>query len=327
MNDIISPRRISLAPMIDWTDLHYRYFLRLISKRIWLYTEMIATGAILHGDKKRHLDFNAEEHPVALQLGGSNPADLAACAKIAEDWGYDEINLNVGCPSSKVQSGMFGACLMAHPELVAECISAMNNAVKIPVTVKTRLGIDEHDSWEFLEKFLTSVKSAGCDTFILHARKAWLKGLSPRENREIPPLDYERVWKVKELWPELEISINGGFRSMDVVEQNLAHVDGVMIGREAYENPFALACVDSRFYGEPDRQLTRKQIFSEMIPYFERRLAEGDHLKRVARHLLGLYHGVDGGRAYRRTLSEGTNNKAGDRAFLLELYDSLPDGI
>lgn len=322
-----SPRRISLAPMLDWTDRHYRYFLRRISKRIYLYTEMVTTGAILYGDKNQHLDFNEEEHPVALQLGGSDPQDLAACAKIAELWGYDEVNLNVGCPSNRVQNGAFGACLMANPALVAQAVSSMKEATDIPITVKTRLGIDDNDSWEFLEEFISTVKDAGCDTFIIHARKALLKGLSPKENREIPPLNYERAYRVKETWPELEISINGGFRDMNSVEEQLNHVDGVMIGREAYENPYALSCVDQRFYGETTSVKTRKEIFAEMIPYMEQHLSEGKPLKWIARHLLGLYHGVPGGRAYRRKLSDGTARGGGDIQFLRKLLEELPDDL
>ena len=322
-----TPRRISLAPMLDWTDRHYRFFLRQITSEMYLYTEMVNTGAILKGDRSYQLDFSKVEHPLALQLGGSNAAELAQCAHIAQEWGYDEVNLNVGCPSSRVQSASFGACLMATPEVVADAVSAMKAVTTIPITVKTRLGIDEHDSWEFLEQFITTVKSAGCDTFILHARKAWLQGLSPKQNRDVPPLNYERVHRVKELWPELEISINGGLRDLDHVAEQLKYVDGVMIGREAYENPYALSSVDSRFYGVEHPIKTRKEIFAAMIPYMADELQRGGQLKWITRHLMGLYHGVDGARWFRRQLSDGTAKGAGDVAFLENLLSQLSDDL
>jgi tRNA-dihydrouridine synthase A len=320
-------RRISLAPMMDWTDRFYRYFLRQISTQMYLYTEMVTTGAILRGDKNRHLDFDGMEHPIALQLGGSDPKALAECAKIAEDWGYDEVNLNVGCPSDRVQSGMFGACLMFKPALVAECVSAMKSAVSIPVTVKTRLGVDESDSWEFLEEFITVVKEAGCYEFIVHARKAWLKGLSPKENRTVPPLDYEKVYRVKEKWPELEISINGGFRDLDEVEQQLKFVDGVMIGREAYENPYKMIDIDNRFYGLNETIKTRREVLESMLPFIEKEMKCGHPMNRLTRHMLGLYHGVPGGRYFRRTLTEGVAKGGGDMAFIKKLISELPVGV
>jgi tRNA-dihydrouridine synthase A len=323
----ISKRRVSLAPMMDWTDRFYRYFLRQISSHMYLYTEMVTTGAILRGDKNRHLDFDAVEHPIALQLGGSDPKALAECAKMAEDWGYDEVNLNVGCPSDRVQSGMFGACLMFKPALVAECVFAMKNTVSIPVTVKTRLGVDESDSWEFLEEFIDTVKSAGCEEFIVHARKAWLKGLSPKENRTVPPLDYSKVHLVKEKWPELEISINGGFRNLDLVEEQLKYVDGVMIGREAYENPYKMIDIDKRFYGIEGPIKTRREVLESMIPFIEKEMALGHPMNRLTRHMLGLYHGVAGGRYFRRTLSEGVSKGRGDMEFIKKLISELPKGI
>ncbi len=320
-------RRISLAPMLDWTDRHYRHFLRLITKEMYFYTEMVTTGAILHGDKNRHLDFSKEEHPVALQLGGSNVDDLTTSAKIAEQWGYDEVNLNVGCPSARVQSGSFGACIMAEPALVSKAINSMQKAVSIPVTVKTRIGIDNFDNWEFLEKFITTVADGGCDTFILHARKAHLKGLSPKENRQIPPLNYERVYKVKERWPNLEISINGGFRDLDTVEQQLKYVDGVMIGREAYENPYSLATVDQRFYNSTDPVKTRSEIFEGMFPYIEEALNNGDSMKWITRHLMGLFHGIPGGKQFRRVLSDGTAKGLGDMELLYSILKDMPNDI
>ncbi|HTJ93231.1 MAG TPA: tRNA dihydrouridine(20/20a) synthase DusA, partial [Pararobbsia sp.] len=244
-----SARRVSVAPMMDWTDRHCRYFHRLISRHTWLYTEMVTTGALLHGDVPRHLTFNEHEHPVALQLGGSEPADLAKCATLGEQWGYDEINLNCGCPSERVQRGAFGACLMAEPQLVADCVKAMRDVVSIPVTVKHRIGIDDVSEYSFVRDFVGTIADAGCEVFIVHARNAILKGLSPKENREIPPLKYEYAYQLKRDFPSLDISINGGIQSLDEVEQHLEHVDGVMLGREAYHNPYLLAGVDARFYG------------------------------------------------------------------------------
>ena len=308
-------RTFSIAPMIDWTDRHDRYFLRLISKQALLYTEMITTGAIIHGDKERHLGFNAEGHPVAVQLGGSNPSDLALCSKICEDYGYDEINLNVGCPSDRVQSGAFGACLMAQPDLVAECIDKMKAACGLPVTIKCRIGIDDQDEYEDLQRFVTTTKGAGCETFIVHARKAWLQGLSPKENRDIPPLNYERVYQLKREFPELEIIINGGIKTLDECKSHLNHVDGVMMGREAYQNPFILANVDHLFFNAATptdtypSQITRHEIVDKMICYIDELLANGGQLKWVSRHILGIFQGMPGARAWRRHLSQHAYKK------------------
>jgi len=325
-------RTFSIAPMIDWTDQHDRYFLRLISKQALLYTEMITTGAIIHGDKERHLGFNAEEHPVAVQLGGSNPSDLALCSKICEDYGYDEINLNVGCPSDRVQSGAFGACLMAQPDLVAECIDKMKAACGLPVTIKCRIGIDDQDEYEDLQRFVTTTKGAGCETFIVHARKAWLQGLSPKENRDIPPLNYERVYQLKREFPELEIIINGGIKTLDECKSHLNHVDGVMMGREAYQNPFILANVDHLFFNAATptdtypSQITRNEIVDKMICYIDELLANGGQLKWVSRHILGIFHGMPGARAWRRHLSQHAYKKDASSEVVREAlkYIDLP---
>lgn len=297
-------RSFSVAPMLDWTDRHERYFLRLISKQALLYSEMITTGAIIYGDRPRFLEFNTEEHPLAIQLGGSDPVELARCAKMAEDYGYDEVNLNVGCPSNRVQSGMFGACLMARPELVAECVAAMQQAVAIPVTVKHRIGIDENDSLEELYTFVETVAAAGCKTFIVHARKAWLNGLSPKENRSIPPLRYGVVHQLKQSHLQLEIIINGGINDLQTAEQQLAVVDGVMMGREVYHNPYILAEVDQRFYQSTEPVKTRQQIIEEILPYMERQIAAGERLHAISRHILGLFNGMRGARLWRRYISE-----------------------
>ncbi|MDK2126275.1 tRNA dihydrouridine(20/20a) synthase DusA [Parachitinimonas caeni] len=297
-------RRVSVAPMLDWTDRHYRYMLRLISRHTWLYTEMVTTGAIIHGDKHRHLDFNPEEDPVALQLGGSEPDDLARCARTAENWGYNEINLNVGCPSERVQSGAFGACLMAEPQLVADCVKAMRDAVTIPVTVKHRLGIDQIEDYGYVRDFVGTVAEAGCEVFIAHARNAILKGLSPKDNREIPPLKYDYVYRLKRDFPQLEILINGGIVSWDAVTTHLAEVDGVMIGRAAYHDPYSFASVDQQFYGD-DRQIpSRVDVAKLMVPYIESQMKRGSKVKHVARHMLGLFQGMPGARNWRRTLSD-----------------------
>ncbi|WP_257462515.1 tRNA dihydrouridine(20/20a) synthase DusA [Archangium lipolyticum] len=300
----VPSHRLSVAPMMDWTDRHDRYFLRLISRRTRLYTEMVTTGAILHGDKARHLDYSPEEHPLALQLGGSEPEQLAECARIAEQWGYDEVNLNVGCPSDRVQNGMFGACLMAKPELVARCVEAMRGATRLPVTVKHRIGIDDLDSYEHLTHFIRTVSGAGCDTFIVHARKAFLQGLSPKENREIPPLRYEVVRQLKADFPHLTLVLNGGVKSLDEVRAHLEWADGVMIGREAYQNPYMLALADSRVFGEEGPAPTRRQVVEALMPYVEGLLSRDVHLSRVTRHILGLFAGQQGARGWRRVLSE-----------------------
>ncbi len=316
--------RFSIAPMLDWTDSHCRYFLRLISQHALLYTEMVTTGAILNG-RGDYLAYNEEEHPLALQLGGSEPQELAQCARRAVERGYDEINLNVGCPSDRVQNGRFGACLMASPALVADCVAAMRAEVSIPVTVKSRIGIDELDSYEFLCSFIEQVSAAGCDTFILHARKAWLSGLSPKENREIPPLDYQRVYRVKEDYPHLTIAINGGIQTMADVATHLAHVDGVMVGREAYQNPYMLADVDRLVFGDTAVVPSRHQIVEKMIPYIERELARGNQLAHVTRHMLGLFQGKVGARAWRRHLSEHACRKGAGIQVLLDAASLVPE--
>ncbi len=296
--------RFCVAPMMDWTDRYDRYFLRLISRHAMLYTAMVTTGAIIHGDRHRLLSFEPEEHLVALQLGGSDPSDLADCARIAEQWGFDEINLNVGCPSDRVQSGRFGACLMAQPQLVAECIAAMGQATRLPVTVKCRIGIDDQDAEQALFQFVEFVAAAGCHTFIVHARKAWLDGLSAKQNRDVPPLDYQLVYRLKETHPDLEIVINGGIQSLDMCERHLDHVDGVMLGRAAYQTPFLLSEVDNRFFGSRRKPPTRAEIVEAFLPYAERKCAEGVPLYAMARHLLGLFHGVAGAKRWRRHISE-----------------------
>ena len=300
-------RTISIAPMMDWTDRHDRYFLRLISSKALLYTEMVTTGAILFGDEARHLRFDPAEQPLALQLGGSDPADLAKCAKIATGYGYQEINLNVGCPSDRVQNGRFGACLMAEPETVAACVAAMKAVTDLPVTVKNRIGIDDLDSYEHLTHFIQTIQKEGCETFIIHARKAWLTGLSPKENRTIPPLDYERVYQLKKDFPELEIIINGGIQTFAEIDVHLSHVDGVMIGREAYQNPYFLAGIDNRYYGVSDEVPDRKEVINDILPYIQREMDKGVPLKSITRHMLGLFQGRPGARAWRRHISENAH--------------------
>ena len=290
--------------MMDWTDRHCRAFHRAITGRALLYSEMVTTGAVIHGDRARLIGFDAREHPVALQLGGSDPDDLARAAEIGAGYGYDEINLNCGCPSDRVQSGRFGACLMAEPELVARCFRAMQDAVDVPVTVKCRIGIDDQDSEADLTRFVAAVAAAGCRTFVVHARKAWLKGLSPKENREIPPLDYDRVHRLKAAFPDLVIAINGGLRSLAEAEAELAFVDGVMLGRAAYQTPYVLAEVDRRIFGAGGPVPSREEIVARHLPYLAERLAEGVRLWDMTRHMLGLFHGEPGGRIYRRILSE-----------------------
>ncbi|KFA96718.1 tRNA-dihydrouridine synthase A [Vibrio sp. ER1A] len=295
--------------MLDWTDRHCRYFHRLMSSQTLLYTEMVTTGAIIHG-KGDFLAYNEEEHPVALQLGGSNPADLATCAKLAAERGYDEINLNVGCPSDRVQNGRFGACLMAEPELVAECVAAMKEVVDVPVTVKTRIGIDDQDSYEFLTRFVSLVsEKAGCEQFTIHARKAWLSGLSPKENREIPPLDYPRAYQIKKDFPHLQIAVNGGVKTLEESLEHLKHLDGVMIGREAYQNPYILAQVDQLIFGLDTPVKKRKQVVEEMYPYIEQQLANGSYLGHISRHMIGLFQAMPGARQWRRYISENAHKK------------------
>ena len=319
---IVPSRRLSVAPMMDWTDRHCRVFHREISKHTWLYTEMVTTGALVYGDVERHLRFNEEEHPVALQLGGSDPADLATSARLGEKWGYDEINLNCGCPSERVQKGAFGACLMAEPQLVADCVKAMRDAVQIDVTVKHRIGIDKTESYDFVRDFVGTVAEAGCKTFIVHARNAILKGLSPKENREIPPLKYEFAYQLKKDFPDFEIIINGGIKTEAEIDEHLKHLDGVMLGREAYHNPFVMANFDQRYYGDTTEAKTREQVLEAMIPYIQAELARyGAHglkLNSITRHMLGLMTGLPGARAFRQVLSDSKKLAAGDANLLLE---------
>lgn len=289
--------------MLDWTDKHCRYFHRLLTKKAVLYTEMVTTGAILYG-KGDYLAFNEEEHPLVLQLGGSDAADMAKCAAIAEQRGYDEININVGCPSDRVQNGMFGACLMAQPARVADCVKAMQDVVSIPVTVKSRIGIDDSDSYQFLQDFVAAMADAGCQHLIIHARKAWLQGLSPKENREIPPLDYQRVYQLKQDFPQLTISINGGITTLEQVQAHLQQVDGVMVGREAYTNPYLLAQIDQQLYGVSHQPVSPYQVVHDMIPYIEQQMQQGARFWQIARHMLGLFQAVPGARQWRRYLSE-----------------------
>lgn len=296
-------RRVSVAPMMDWTDRHDRVFLRLISRRTLLYTEMIPSGAILHGDRDRFLAFDAREHPVALQLGGADPGELAECARIGSGYGYDEINLNVGCPSDRVQKARFGACLMAEPALVGSCVTAMAAASPLPVTVKCRIGIDRHDSFEALGEFTRMLADSGCRTLIVHARKAWLEGLSPKQNRELPPLRPEVVYRLKNGFPDLEVILNGGVETLDQAAAHLEHVDGVMIGRAAYRNPYVLAEVDRRFFGETRPAPDREAVVRALLPYVAERLAGGAPLNAITRHILGLFNGLPGARAWRRHLS------------------------
>lgn len=315
---MINSHRFSIAPMMDWSDHHCRRFWRLLTRQALLYTEMVTTGALIHGDRERFLHYNAEEHPVALQLGGSDPTDLARCARWAQEWGYDEVNLNCGCPSDRVQSGMFGACLMAHPSLVAECVMAMRDACTIPVTVKHRIGIDHMETYQQLLDFVEPVADAGCEVFIVHARKAWLEGLSPKENREIPPLHYPWVYRLKADLPRLEIVINGGIETLDECRLHLQHVDGVMMGREAYQNPWLLAEVDAELFAMDNPAQSREDVIAALLPYVERQLARGVHLNHITRHILGLYQGVPGARRFRRHLSENAYKKTAGVDVLIE---------
>ncbi|MCO1335830.1 tRNA dihydrouridine(20/20a) synthase DusA [Microbulbifer sp. OS29] len=303
-----SPHRFCTAPLLDWSDRHCRYMWRLLSKHARLYSEMVTTGAILFGDQERHLQLDAAEQPVALQLGGSDPKDLAKCARIAEEWGYSEINLNCGCPSDRVQSGRFGACLMAEPQVVAAGLAAIREAVSIPVTVKHRIGIDDMEDYPGLTRFVESQANAGIDTFIVHARKAWLKGLSPRENREIPPLKYDMVYQLKRDYPQLQIIINGGINSIEACQQHLRHVDGVMLGRAAYQTPTLLAQIDEQLFdGETGPDAV--QVVEQMLPYIEREMLRGQRLNHMTRHMLGLFQGRPGARRFRRHLSENAHKQ------------------
>jgi tRNA-dihydrouridine synthase A len=313
---------LSVAPMLDWTDRHCRYFLRQLSHRVLLYTEMVTTGAIIYG-KGDYLGFNNEEHPVALQLGGSDPDAMAECAMRAESLGYDEVNINVGCPSDRVKNGRFGACLMAEPETVASCVAAMQAQVSIPVTVKCRIGIDDMDEYEDLSKFVESVSSAGCDTFIIHARKAWLQGLSPKQNREVPPLCYPRVYLLKEQFPHLTLTINGGIKNFEQAEQHLQYVDGVMIGREVYANPYMLVNADSRFFCDHHPVPSREQVIIAMDNYTQRQVEMGAREWHIARHMLGLFQGQPGGRVWRRYLSQNGTGKNPQQHLLLRAYEAV----
>ncbi|GEA13516.1 tRNA dihydrouridine(20/20a) synthase DusA [Alteromonas sp. KUL49] len=316
-------RKFSVAPMLDWTDRHCRYFLRLLSRNTLLYTEMVTTGAIIYG-KGDYLGYNQEEHPVALQLGGCDPDDMARCAVLAQERGYDEVNINVGCPSDRVKNGSFGASLMARPEVVAECVSAMQKQVDIPVTVKCRIGIDDMDEYEDFAKFIDIVANSGCDTFIVHARKAWLQGLSPKENREIPPLNYPRVHALKQAHPELSISINGGVKTIEGTLEQLTHVDGVMMGREVYSNPYILSSIDKQVFNDHSHDIiSRREAVLKMQEYIEGQ--DDPYFKpwHAARHMLGLYQGQAGGRIWRRYLSQNGTGKSPDPQLLLNALDAV----
>ncbi len=310
-------RKLSVAPMLDWTDRHFRFFIRLISKHSLLYTEMITTGALLHGNNERFLRYDQSEHPVAIQLGGSEPKELAECAQLAEQAGYDEVNLNVGCPSDRVQNGRFGACLMAEPALVADCVRAMKEAVAIPVTVKTRIGIDDNDSYTALCRFIEMQIDTGCDHFIIHARKAWLSGLSPKQNREVPPLRYDLVEQLKRDYPEKGFTLNGGVKSLAEALSHLQQLDGVMIGREAYNNPWILAEADQLIFDDQHPIPTRHQVLEGYLPFIERELQKGIALNHITRHILGLFHGCPGARNWRRLISEEAH-KPGSGPELIE---------
>jgi len=310
-----------VAPMMDWTDRHDRFFLRLITRHARLYTEMVTADAIRHGDRNRLLDFNVEEHPLALQLGGSDPNALCEAAKIGEDWGYDEINLNVGCPSDRVQSGQFGACLMQTPDLVAECMAAMGHVVDVPVTVKCRIGVDEQDPHEALFTLVEKCADAGVSQFIVHARKAWLDGLSAKQNREIPPLDYQLVYELKKTHPQLTIVINGGIENLPDAQSHLDHVDGVMLGRAAYKNPYLMATVDQQFFADARAKPSRHEIVEQLIPYAEKLVASGVPLHALTRHLMGLYQGQIGGRQWRRYLSENAPGNDSSASVLAAALD------
>jgi tRNA-dihydrouridine synthase A len=318
--------RLSVAPMMDWTDRHCRYFHRLLSRHALLYTEMITTGALVHGDVPRHLDFNAEEHPVALQLGGSDPVELAHCARLGQQWGYDEINLNCGCPSERVQRGSFGACLMAEPQLVADCVKAMVDSVQVPITVKHRIGIDQDERYEFVRDFVGAVSEAGCRVFLVHARNAWLKGLSPKENREVPPLRYEWVHRLKRDFPHLTIAVNGGITTSEQVAEQLDALDGVMVGREAYHNPWWIAQWDSRFFGEPaEPWRTREWVEERMTEYMAREAAaHGTPWSSIARHMLGLRHGQPGARRWRQVWSDHRLKEWRPRDVMALAHDAAP---
>lgn len=311
--------------MLDWTDRHERYFLRSMSRHAYLYSEMITTGALIYGDRTRYLQFHDQEQPVALQLGGSDPKDLAECAKMAEDYGYNEVNINVGCPSQRVQKGAFGACLMAEPHLIAECVDAMRSAVAIPITVKNRTSIDEQQEEQSLRQFIEIVSQAGCDTFIIHARKAWLKGLSPKENRDIPPLNYDLIYRIKNEYPALNIIINGGIKTIESSQHHLQAVDGVMLGREVYHNPYLMMQVDNMLYASNSEIFSRKQILQHYFVYIEQQMEQGVPLKRMSRHLLGLFQGQVGAKAWRRYISENAYKEDAGIEVLQTAMDYVED--
>lgn len=313
--------------MMDRTDRHYRVFMRQITRHVLLYTEMVTTGAILKGDRDRLLGFDLVEKPLALQLGGDDPNELAGCAAVAADLGYDEVNLNVGCPSERVQKGSFGACLMAEPQRVADAVAAMRHAAPIPVTVKHRIGVDDLDTYEHMRSFVETVAAAGCDRFSVHARKAWLSGLSPKENRQIPPLRYDDVYRLKRELPHLRIEINGGITSMDSTQEHLSHVDGVMIGRAAYDHPFLFAEADARFFGSQQPSPSRRQVIEGLVRYLERWHRQGIPLSRITRHLMHLFNGQPGARFWRRTLSEHGPSSSCDPGILALAASQIPDSV
>ena len=316
-------RKICLAPMMDYTDRHFRYLMRLISNNMLLYTEMVHCGAVLFGDRDRFLQFNDLEMPVALQLGGNNPHQLAQSAKIAEDYGYSEVNLNVGCPSDRVQSGQFGACMMADPQLVAECIASMQKAVSIPITVKNRIGIDKHADYEFLHHFVEVVAQTGCSTFAIHARKAWLEGLSPKENRDIPPLEYEKVYQLKNNFPQLEIIINGGITDYAQIDVHLKHVDGVMIGRKAYNDPYYWQQVDEIYFNDEKSDISREIFVKQYMEYIQSQLSNGIYLKHMIKHILNMFAGQPRAKVWRRYLSENMNNRSNDIEIIEQAMELL----
>ena len=320
MSKKILDRRFCVAPMLDWSDRHCRVFWRQLSHHAVLYTEMITTGALIHGDHKRHLDYSDIEHPVALQLGGSDPEALAISVRMAEQWHYDEVNLNCGCPSDRVQNGFFGACLMARPTLVADCVKAMKDAGDLPITVKHRIGIDEQEGYGPLQEFVGAIADAGTDAIIVHARKAWLQGLSPKENREIPPLNYDLVYRLKKDFPDLEIIINGGIQTLEDARSQLSYVDGIMMGRSAYQTPYLLAEVDEHFYQQAATGKTRRDIIHDFLPYIEAELSKGTRLNHMTRHILGLFNGQAGGKLFRRHISEHAHRPG---AGLEVLHDAL----
>ncbi len=318
---------VSVAPMMEWSDRHYRFLMRQITRHTLLYTEMKTTGAVLHGDREKIVGFSPAEKPLVLQLGGDDPVEMAACAQIAEAWGYDEVNINVGCPSQRVQKGSFGACLMARPEVVAECVDKMRAVVKIPVTVKHRIGIDDLQCYEALANFVRIVASAGCDRFIVHARIALLQGLNPKQNRTVPPLRYEDVYRLKRDFPELIIEINGGIQTLEDMSAHLAHVDGVMVGRAAYQNPFLFATVDPLFYGASRRPPTRREVVEAMIPYIEHWRERGVFPNRIVRHMLGLFSHRRGNKAWKRYLSENAHQPDTTGQILRQAIQDIPDEV